>query len=97
MIPPPLMALIDNVSDTARWVAYYRAMETARPDAIFRDLFAERLAGEKGLQIVNTMKLLGLSRFEMKYSNGTMPHDKLMTSIELFGTTVVPMVRERMA
>ena len=48
-------------------------------------------------KIVNTMKLLGLSRFDLKYANGTMPHDKLMTSIELFGTSVVPMVRERMA
>jgi probable LLM family oxidoreductase len=48
-------------------------------------------------KIVSTMKLLGLSRFELKYANGTMPHDALMTSIELFGTKVVPMVRERLA
>ena len=47
---------IENVSDTARWVAVYRAMETARPDAIFRDPFAERLAGERGRQIVGEMK-----------------------------------------
>jgi probable LLM family oxidoreductase len=47
-------------------------------------------------KIVSTMRLLGLSRFELKYANGTMPHDKLMTSIELFGTKVVPMVRERL-
>jgi len=33
---------IENVSDTARWVAVYRAMETARPDAIFKDPFADR-------------------------------------------------------
>lgn len=46
---------IDNISDTARWVAVYRAMETARPDAIFRDPFAERLAGERGRQIVEEM------------------------------------------
>lgn len=38
---------IENISDTARWVAVYRAMETARPDAIFRDPFAERLAPPK--------------------------------------------------
>jgi methyltransferase (TIGR00027 family) len=50
------MTEIENVSDTARWVAVYRAMETARPDAIFRDPFAERLAGEKGNAIVNSMK-----------------------------------------
>lgn len=47
---------IENISDTARWVAEYRAMETARPDAIFRDPFARRLAGPKGAQIVATMK-----------------------------------------
>ena len=46
---------IENVSDTARWVAVYRAMETARPDAIFRDPFADRLAGERGQQILDAM------------------------------------------
>lgn len=47
---------IENVSDTARWVAVYRAMETARSDAIFHDPFAERLAGAGGRQIVSEMK-----------------------------------------
>ena len=47
---------ITHISDTARWVAYYRAMETARPDAIFKDPFAERLAGPEGKAIVDTMK-----------------------------------------
>jgi methyltransferase (TIGR00027 family) len=46
---------IENVSDTARWVAVYRAMETARPDAIFRDPYADRLAGERGRAIVDAM------------------------------------------
>jgi hypothetical protein len=30
----------------------------------------------------------------MKYSNGTLPHDAQMSSIELYGTEVVPRVRE---
>jgi methyltransferase (TIGR00027 family) len=47
--------MIQNVSDTARWVAYYRAMETDRPDAIFRDPFARRLAGREGEAIVNQL------------------------------------------
>lgn len=47
---------IEHVSDTARWVAIYRAMETERPDAIFRDPFARRLAGEKGERIVQEMR-----------------------------------------
>jgi methyltransferase (TIGR00027 family) len=43
---------IQNVSDTARWVAMYRAMESERPDAHFRDPFARRLAGEQGEAIL---------------------------------------------
>lgn len=46
---------IENISDTARWVAVYRAMESARPDAIFRDPFADRLAGERGRAILASM------------------------------------------
>jgi methyltransferase (TIGR00027 family) len=49
------MAHIQNVSDTAKWVAVYRAMETERPDAIFRDPFAARLAGAEGEAIVDGM------------------------------------------
>lgn len=44
--------LIENVSDTARWVAFYRAMESERPDALFRDPWARKLAGERGAAIV---------------------------------------------
>jgi methyltransferase (TIGR00027 family) len=47
--------LIRNVSDTARWVAVYRARESERPDAHFRDPFARRLAGERGEQIARSM------------------------------------------
>ena len=43
--------IIFHVSDTARWVAVYRAWETARPDALFRDPLADRLAGERGRAI----------------------------------------------
>jgi len=46
---------IEHVSDTARWVAVYRAMESERPDAHFRDPFARRLAGEQGEAIVRAM------------------------------------------
>jgi methyltransferase (TIGR00027 family) len=49
--------LIRNISDTARWVAVYRARESDRPDAVFRDPFARRLAGERGEQIANSMPL----------------------------------------
>jgi alkanesulfonate monooxygenase SsuD/methylene tetrahydromethanopterin reductase-like flavin-dependent oxidoreductase (luciferase family) len=47
-------------------------------------------------KIVRTVKALGLSRFDLKYANGTMPHDRLMTGIELYATKVVPLVREQL-
>lgn len=45
-------------------------------------------------KIATTVLALGLARFDLKYSNGTMSHDALMRSIELYGTKVAPRVRE---
>jgi probable LLM family oxidoreductase len=45
-------------------------------------------------KIARTVRLLGLSRFNIKYSAGTLPHDLLMKSIELVGTKVAPRVRD---
>jgi methyltransferase (TIGR00027 family) len=47
--------LVRNISDTALLAAIYRARETERPDAVFRDPFARRLAGERGDQIAKSM------------------------------------------
>ena len=46
---------IRNVSDTALWVAVYRAAETDRDDALFRDPYARRMAGERGQAIVDAL------------------------------------------
>ncbi len=48
-------------------------------------------------KIAATVRVLGLSRFDLKYANGPMPHSQLMSSIELYGTQVVPRVRELLA
>jgi len=48
---PSTTELVRNVSDTARWVATYRARESARKDALFQDPLAERLSGERGRAI----------------------------------------------
>ena len=45
--------LIQNVSDTAFMIAVYRAMESERPDALFHDPLARKLAGEHGQRIVD--------------------------------------------
>ena len=49
------MTELRNISDTALWVATYRARESERPDALFRDPFARRLAGERGERILDAM------------------------------------------
>ncbi len=47
-------------------------------------------------KIARTVRALGLSRFDMKYSNGSLPHEALMQSIELYATEVVPRVRAQL-
>jgi methyltransferase (TIGR00027 family) len=46
---------VNHVSDTALWVAMYRAMETDRPDALFRDPLARKLAGPRGEEILRAI------------------------------------------
>src|SRR6185369_3245914 len=47
--------LIRNISDSARWAAVFRARESERPDALFRDPLARRLAGARGEEIATQM------------------------------------------
>src|ERR1700685_3153390 len=47
--------VVRNISDTARWAAVFRAKETERSDALFRDPYAARLAGTLGVDIANTL------------------------------------------
>ncbi|QCI62981.1 LLM class flavin-dependent oxidoreductase [Phreatobacter stygius] len=48
-------------------------------------------------KIAATAKALGIGRFQLKYSAGPLPHDKLMRSIELYGSKVMPLVRDMLA
>lgn len=48
-------SVIRDVSDTAYWIAHHRAVESARPDALFGDPLAARLAGERGREIAAVM------------------------------------------
>ena len=49
--------LIESVSDTAFWIAHYRAVETKRRDALFRDPLAGVLAGDRGEKIARAMPM----------------------------------------
>jgi methyltransferase (TIGR00027 family) len=60
MAPSPIL----NVADTAFWVAHYRAEETDRPDALFKDPLARTLAGERGRKIAQEMPGSKMSRWQ---------------------------------
>jgi methyltransferase (TIGR00027 family) len=47
---------IRHISDTALWVAAYRAQESERPGAHFRDPYAGRLAGERGQEMARSVR-----------------------------------------
>lgn len=53
-------ALVEDVSDTARWVAHYRALESERPGGILQDPLARRLAGERGRAMAHALPKLSL-------------------------------------
>jgi probable LLM family oxidoreductase len=48
-------------------------------------------------KVAKTITDLGIQRFVLKYSAGTLPHEKLMKAIELYGTQVIPRVKELLA
>jgi methyltransferase (TIGR00027 family) len=50
-----MTAPLRHLSDTALWVAMYRALESERPDALFRDPWARQLAGERGAEILQAI------------------------------------------
>lgn len=60
MTPSPQSATaaspIRNISDTAYWVAVYRARENERPDALIHDPYARKLAGERGEEMAKSLK-----------------------------------------
>lgn len=76
-----------NISDTALWVAIYRARETERPDALFRDPFARKLAGERGEQIAQEMQTG--QRYEWPYVSRTVRFDQIVSEQVRQGTDMV--------
>jgi methyltransferase (TIGR00027 family) len=56
---------IHHVADTAHWIAAFRARESERPDAVFRDPLAARLAGERGFAMVDSTPFSDAMAFAM--------------------------------
>ena len=78
---------IRNISDTARWVAVYRARETERADAVFCDPFARRLAGERGEQIAASISFA--EKNSWPFVARTWLIDHVISSQDKLGTDMV--------
>jgi probable LLM family oxidoreductase len=92
---PHYQAMINRIGRERGWPPTSRENfeREAGPDGALCVGSPETVAAK----IASTVKQLGLARFNLKYSAGTLAHDTLMKSIELIGTRVVPIVRETAA
>src|SRR5581483_10450072 len=87
---PHYQVMINRIGRERGWppTSYAQYEATAGPTGALMvgspDTVAEKL--------ITTIEGLGLERFTLKYSNGTLPHEQQMRSIELFGTKVAPRV-----
>ncbi len=79
---------IQNVADTARWVALYRAQESERPDAHFKDPYARRLAGPRGEQIMASLPK-AMRNAAWSVVARTVLFDRIITRLVGEGTTLV--------
>jgi probable LLM family oxidoreductase len=91
---PHYRAMHDRIGAERGWPPLTRAQfdATAGPDgALFVGSPATVAA-----KIVKVVTALGLSRFDLKYSAGTLPHELSMATIELYGREVAPAVRNQL-
>ncbi|QLY26605.1 LLM class flavin-dependent oxidoreductase [Bdellovibrio sp. KM01] len=108
---PGFVAKTDQEAKETIWPHYQTMMNRIGRDRgwppISKEQFIQQLGSEGSLyvgspetvaeKIATTVKHLGVLRFDLKYSLGTLPHEDLMKCIELYGTKVVPLVREKLA
>ncbi|HEY0120114.1 MAG TPA: LLM class flavin-dependent oxidoreductase [Cellulomonas sp.] len=108
---PGHLAATDDEARDQLWPHYYRSIarvgrergwppptresfdEAAGPDGALFVGSPETVAAK----IVRSARALGLDRFDLKISNGTLPAHLTTTAIELYGTEVAPAVREALA
>ena len=92
---PHYKAMHDRIGSERGWGPLTRGQFelTAGPDGALFVGSPDTVAAK----IARVAKTLGLDRFDLKYSAGTLPHDKMMRTVELYGTKVAPLVREHLA
>jgi alkanesulfonate monooxygenase SsuD/methylene tetrahydromethanopterin reductase-like flavin-dependent oxidoreductase (luciferase family) len=85
----------DRIGASRGWPPMTRAQfdQEASADGSLYVGSAETVAAK----IARTVAALDVDRFDLKYSSGRLPHQKLMRNVEPHGAQVVPMVRELLA
>jgi probable LLM family oxidoreductase len=108
---PGHIAASDREARDQFWPHYAEVMGRASAERGFppptRQSFAQEIGPAGALyvgapetvadKIVANLKVLGATRFDLKYGMGDLPHDDLMRGIELYGSRVVPLVKEKMS
>lgn len=92
---PHWQAIYNRIGRERGWapVTHHDFMAAAGPTGALYVGSPETVARK----IANTVTTLSLTRFDMKYSSATLPHELMLNSIELYGTKVAPLVREMVA
>ncbi|GLJ60088.1 oxidoreductase [Microbacterium barkeri] len=92
---PGFQAMHDTIGAERGWPPYSRMrfQHEVGPEGAVYAGSPETVARK----IADTVRALGVQRFDLKYATGTMPHELMMKSIELYGTRVLPRVRELLA
>ncbi|WP_426183216.1 LLM class flavin-dependent oxidoreductase [Microbacterium sp. TWP3-1-2b2] len=85
-------AMNNTIGKERGWPVYSRArfQNDVGPAGAIYSGSPERVAQK----IADTVRTLGIGRFDLKYATGTLGHEQLMRSIELYGTEVIPRVRD---
>jgi probable LLM family oxidoreductase len=85
-------AMNNTIGKERGWPVYSRArfQNDVGPAGAIYSGSPERVAQK----IADTVRTLGIGRFDLKYATGTLGHEQMMRSIELYGTEVIPRVRD---
>ncbi|WP_028657175.1 LLM class flavin-dependent oxidoreductase [Nocardioides sp. J54] len=94
LLYPHFKAQRDRIGAERGWGPVTRAQYDAEVDHGALFVGSPETVARK---IATTVRVLGIQRFDLKYSNGGVPHERAMRSIELYGTRVIPRVRELLA
>jgi probable LLM family oxidoreductase len=110
MHSPGYVAKTDEEAVEIQWPYWAESLEAASRERGWARPTMEKFQAETGggslyvgspetvaAKVAAVIRLLGLSRFDLAYATGRVPHEQRMAMIELYGREVIPRVRELLA